>query len=212
MVWANVLRIRILESDSSSCSRTAEICLLARGFCSAVCSTKLGVVESSTASRIEQRKETGASNDIERATQLARNMVTKWGLSEKLGPLTYSEDDGEVFLGHSVTQHKGVSDETAHTIDGEVRSIIDRNYERSEKILKDNIDKLHLMADALIKYETIDTDQIDDIMEGKVPRPPSGWDDNDDNSSSAKKDSKAKSGESSKEDDAPSGEPPAKPA
>ena len=156
---------------------------------------------------------TGASNDIERATQLARNMVTKWGLSEKLGPLTYSEDDGEVFLGHSVTQHKGVSDETAHTIDGEVRSIIDRNYARSEKILKDNIDKLHLMAEALIKYETIDSDQIDDIMEGKVPRPPSDWDDNDDDGgSTTKKKRKTRSKKTSKEDDAPSGEPPAKPA
>jgi cell division protease FtsH len=156
---------------------------------------------------------TGASNDIERATQLARNMVTKWGLSEKLGPLTYSEDDGEVFLGHSVTQHKGVSDETAHTIDGEVRSIIDRNYERSETILKDNIDKLHLMADALIKYETIDSNQIDDIMEGKTPRPPSGWDDSDDDGTSVKKKRKARTKKAkSKDDDAPSGEPPAKPA
>ena len=125
---------------------------------------------------------TGASNDIERATQLARNMVTKWGLSEKLGPLTYSEDEGEVFLGHSVTQHKAVSDETAHTIDGEVRAIIDRNYARSEKILTDNIEKLHLMADALMRYETIDTEQIDDIMAGKAARTPAGWD-NDDSAS-----------------------------
>ena len=107
---------------------------------------------------------TGASNDIERATLLARNMVTKWGLSEKLGPLTYSEEDGEVFLGHSVTQHKAISDETSHTIDEEIRSIVDKNYARSEKILKENEDKLHLMAEALIKYETIDADQIDDLM------------------------------------------------
>jgi len=153
---------------------------------------------------------TGASNDIERATLLARNMVTKWGLSEKLGPLTYSEEDGEVFLGHSVTQHKAISDETSHTIDEEIRTIIDKNYARSEKILKENEDILHTMAKALIKYETIDSDQIDDLMEGKTPRPPSGWDDSDDDgSSSAKKKTKAKS---SKEDDAPSGEPPAKPA
>ena len=131
---------------------------------------------------------TGASNDIERATQLARNMVTKWGLSEKLGPLTYSEDDGEVFLGHSVTQHKAVSDETAHVIDGEVRSIIDKNYERAEKILTDNMEKLHLMADALIKYETIDTDQIDDIMAGKPARTPSGWDDDDSTSGKSEDD------------------------
>ena len=156
---------------------------------------------------------TGASNDIERATQLARNMVTKWGLSEKLGPLTYSEEDGEIFLGRSVTQHKAISDETAHTIDEEIRSIIDRNYERSEKILKENIEKLHLMAEALLKYETIDADQIDDIMEGKMPRPPSDWDDNDDEDSSAKKKRKTKSkSKSSKKEDAPPGEPPAKPA
>jgi cell division protease FtsH len=120
---------------------------------------------------------TGASNDIQRATELARNMVTKWGLSEKLGPLVYSEEEGEVFLGHSVTQHKQVSDETAHLIDEEVRNIIDRNYKRSEKILKENTDKLHLMAEALIKYETIDTEQIKDIMAGKEPRPPEDWTD-----------------------------------
>ena len=155
---------------------------------------------------------TGASNDIERATQLARNMVTKWGLSDKLGPLTYSEDDGEVFLGHSVTQHKAISDETAHTIDEEIRTIIDRNYERSENILKDNMDKLHLMAEALIKYETIDSDQIDDIMEGKVPRPPSGWDDHDDDDSPQKKKPKTGARKSSKDDGMPGSEPSAKPA
>ncbi|WP_207891869.1 ATP-dependent zinc metalloprotease FtsH [Thiogranum longum] len=120
---------------------------------------------------------TGASNDIQRATELARNMVTKWGLSERLGPLTYSEEEGEVFLGHSVTQHKNVSDETAHTIDAEIRSIIDRNYQRAEHLLKENLDKLHSMAEALIKYETIDSDQINDIMSGKPPRPPQDWDD-----------------------------------
>jgi len=120
---------------------------------------------------------TGASNDIQRATELARNMVTKWGLSERLGPLTYSEEEGEVFLGHSVTQHKNVSDETAHAIDGEIRSIIDRNYERTQRLLTENLDKLHNMADALIKYETIDAAQIDDIMAGKTPRPPQDWDD-----------------------------------
>ncbi len=118
---------------------------------------------------------TGASNDIMRSTELARNMVTKWGLSDKLGPLTYSEDEGEVFLGHSVAQHKAVSDETAHDIDQEIRSIIDRSYARAEEILKTNLDKLHMMADALMKYETIDSDQIDDIMAGKPPRPPTDW-------------------------------------
>lgn len=124
---------------------------------------------------------TGASNDIQRATELARSMVTKWGLSERLGPLTYSEEEGEVFLGHSVTQHKNVSDETAHAIDGEIRAIIDRNYERAQHLLTANVDKLHNMADALIKYETIDAAQIDDIMSGKVPRPPQDWDDSQSN-------------------------------
>ena len=115
---------------------------------------------------------TGASNDIQRATELARNMVTRWGLSEKLGPLTYSEEEGEVFLGHSVTKHKTVSDQTQDLIDEEVRGIVDRNYQRSVRILRDNEPRLHLMADALIRYETIDTDQIKDIMEGREPRPP----------------------------------------
>lgn len=122
---------------------------------------------------------TGASNDIQRTTELARNMVTKWGLSEKLGPLTYSEEEGEVFLGHSVTQHKNVSDETAHIIDEEIRSIVDRNYKRAKSILVENTDKLHIMAKALIKYETIDEHQIRDIMEGRPPRDPKGWDDHD---------------------------------
>jgi len=120
---------------------------------------------------------TGASNDIMRSTELARNMVTKWGLSEKLGPLTYSEDEGEVFLGHSVAQHKAVSDETAHDIDKEIRSIIDRSYKRARDILEANLDKLHMMAEALMKYETIDSGQIDDIMAGKPPGPPADWDD-----------------------------------
>ncbi len=120
---------------------------------------------------------TGASNDIERATEIARNMVTKWGLSEKLGPLTYSEEEGEVFLGRSVTQHKQVSDETAHVIDEEVRRIIDRNYDRAKTLLAENKEKLESMAQALIKYETIDHSQIVDIMEGRQPQPPEGWDD-----------------------------------
>ncbi len=131
---------------------------------------------------------TGASNDIERATDIARNMVTKWGLSEKLGPLTYSEDDGEVFLGRSVTQHKQVSDVTVHTIDEEVRRIVDRNYERAEQLLKEHEDKLHVMAKALMKYETIDMEQVKDIMEGREPRPPEGWDDSDDTPPEKKKD------------------------
>ncbi len=120
---------------------------------------------------------TGASNDIQRATQIARNMVTKWGLSEKLGPLMYDEEQEEVFLGHSVTQSKHVSDDTAHTIDEEVRKFVDRNYQRTQDILTENLDKLHLMAEALIKWETIDADQIDDIMNGRPPRPPKDWED-----------------------------------
>ena len=120
---------------------------------------------------------TGASNDIERATELARNMVTRWGLSDRLGPQTYSEESGEVFLGRSVTQHKQVSDVTAHVIDEEVRRVIDSNYQRAYKIIQTNMDKLQAMSEALIKYETIDEEQIKDIMEGRVPRPPRDWDD-----------------------------------
>ena len=120
---------------------------------------------------------TGASNDIERATEVARNMVTKWGLSDKLGPLTYTEDSGEVFLGRSVTQHKQVSDVTAHAIDEEVRRVIESNYQRARDVLTASIEKLHAMAEALIKYETIEEDQLKDIMAGRPPKPPSGWDD-----------------------------------
>ncbi len=120
---------------------------------------------------------TGASNDIERATTLARNMVTKWGLSDKLGPLTYTEESGEVFLGRQVTQHKQVSDETAHVIDVEVRRVIDTAYRKAQNILETNRDKLDAMAGALIKYETIDEQQIKDIMAGKTPKPPADWDD-----------------------------------
>ena len=126
----------------------------------------------------EEAVTTGASNDIERATEIARNMVTKWGLSQKMGPLAYSEEDGEVFLGHSVTQRKTISDDTAHSIDDEVRTIIDTNYTRAKTILTENLDKLHTMAKALVKYETINSDQINDIMEGKQPRPPEDWEDN----------------------------------
>jgi cell division protease FtsH len=117
---------------------------------------------------------TGASNDIERATETARNMVTKWGLSD-LGPLTYSEDDGEVFLGRSVTQHKLVSDVTAHAIDEEVRRIIEKNYARARQIIEGNVDKLHIMAEGLIRYETLDEEQIRDVMQGQMPRPPADW-------------------------------------
>ena len=118
---------------------------------------------------------TGASNDIERATKMARNMATKWGLSDELGPVTYGEEEDEVFLGRSVTQHKNVSNETARKIDEVVRDILDRAYGRTKQILTDNIDKLHVMADALLQYETIDARQIDDIMNGRVPGPPADW-------------------------------------
>ena len=124
---------------------------------------------------VPEQVTTGASNDIQRATEISRNMVTKWGLSDRLGPLVYNEEDGEVFLGHSIGKRKEVSDDTAHIIDEEIRAIIDGNYKRAEKILQDNLDKLHLMAEALLKYETIDTDQIRDIMAGKEPREPQGW-------------------------------------
>ncbi|HEY5803861.1 MAG TPA: ATP-dependent zinc metalloprotease FtsH [Lysobacter sp.] len=118
---------------------------------------------------------TGASNDIERATKMARNMVTKWGLSDELGPIAYGEEEDEVFLGRSVTQHKNVSNETAARIDEVVRSILDRAYGRTTEILKGNLDKLHAMAEALLLYETIDAHQIDDIMSGRVPGPPADW-------------------------------------
>jgi len=118
---------------------------------------------------------TGASNDIERTTELARSMVTKWGFSDRLGPLTYTEEEGEVFLGRSVTQHKQVSDVTVHAIDEEVRKIIDNTYSHATQILQDNIDKLHTMAAALVKYETIDMEQIKAIMEGREPPPPADW-------------------------------------
>ena len=118
---------------------------------------------------------TGASNDIERATKMARNMVTKWGLSDELGPITYAEDEEEVFLGRSVSQTKHVSDETARKIDVVVRGILDRAYERTTQILTDHMDKLHEMAKLLLKYETIDAPQIDAIMEGREPPPPMGW-------------------------------------
>lgn len=127
----------------------------------------------------KEKVTTGASNDIERATEIARNMVTKWGLSDRLGPLAYSEEEGEVFLGRSVTQHKHMSDETAHEIDAEVRDIIDRNYDRAEELLKEYMEQLHMMAAALMKYETIDRDQIDAIMAGNEPQPPKDWTDSD---------------------------------
>ncbi|MGN7919199.1 ATP-dependent zinc metalloprotease FtsH [Lysobacter sp. 22409] len=131
---------------------------------------------------------TGASNDIERATKMARNMVTKWGLSDEMGPIAYGEEEDEVFLGRSVTQHKNVSNETARRIDEVVRGILDKAYGRTSQILKDNLDKLHMMAEALLQYETIDAAQIDEIMAGREPGPPADW---------------AKSGRISKDDPGP---------
>jgi cell division protease FtsH len=118
---------------------------------------------------------TGASNDIMRATEIARKMVTSWGLSN-MGPLTFGQEESEVFLGRSVNQNKEVSDRTAQQIDDEVRVIIDRNYQRALHILTENKDTLHLMAESLIKFETIDAQQIKEIMLGKEPSPPEGWD------------------------------------
>ncbi|MGO4700233.1 ATP-dependent zinc metalloprotease FtsH [Dyella sp. 2RAB6] len=123
----------------------------------------------------EDKVTTGASNDIERATKMARNMATKWGLSDTLGPVTYGEEEDEVFLGRAVTQHKNVSNETARKIDEEVRAILDRAYARTKQVLTDNIDKLHMMAEALLQYETIDAHQIDEIMAGRMPGPPADW-------------------------------------
>lgn len=118
---------------------------------------------------------TGASNDIMRSTEIARKMVTSWGLST-LGPLTFGEEEEEVFLGRSMNKHKEMSDRTAQQIDEEVRAIIDRNYQRAKEILVANMQQLHIMAESLIKYETIDAKQIQEIMSGKEPTPPEDWD------------------------------------
>ncbi len=118
---------------------------------------------------------TGASNDLQRATEIVRNMVTKWGLSKRLGPLTYNQDNDTLLLGHPMAAGSKVSDATTLLIDEECRTIIDRIYQLAESILTKNIDKLHLMADALVKYETIDSDQIKQIMQGQIPNPPHDW-------------------------------------
>ncbi|MBK4775643.1 ATP-dependent zinc metalloprotease FtsH [Candidatus Pantoea edessiphila] len=123
---------------------------------------------------------TGASNDIKIATNLARNMITQWGFSEKLGPLLYAEEEGEVFLGRSVAKAKNISDETARIIDQEIRQLIDNNYQRAKYILCENMDILHAMKDALMKYETIDASQIDDLMARRQVRPPVSWENTND--------------------------------
>ncbi|MGQ9684782.1 MAG: ATP-dependent zinc metalloprotease FtsH [Thiobacillaceae bacterium] len=115
---------------------------------------------------------TGASNDFQRATDLARRMVTQWGMSEALGPMVYGDEEGEIFLGRSITTHKNVSEETMRKVDAEVRRIIDEQYARARKLIEENRDKVEAMAQALLKWETIDAEQIDDIMAGREPRPP----------------------------------------
>ena len=156
------------ESDRYSYSKRRLMCQLAALFGGRVAEEIIFGADAVT---------TGASNDIERATEIARNMVTKWGLSDVMGPLTYGEDQGEVFLGRSMTQRREVSDETNKKIDIEVRKIIDTAYDTAKSILKTHDDQLHVMADALMKYETIDDSQIKEIMEGKIPSAPADWDD-----------------------------------
>jgi cell division protease FtsH len=137
---------------------------------------------------------TGAGDDIKRATKLCRDMVTKWGLSERLGPLVYSDEDGEVFLGHSLTKTKEISEQTAEAIDQEVRRIVDKTYKTAKDILEDKIGILHKMAAALLKYETLDSDQIKDIMEGREPKAPKDWIDVNNNDESKGKTNVTKTG------------------
>jgi cell division protease FtsH len=118
---------------------------------------------------------TGASNDFERATQMARDMVTRYGMSDLLGPMVYAENEGEVFLGRSITKTTNVSEETMRKVDQEIRRIIDEQYALARKLIEENADKMHAMAKALLEWETIDSEQIDDIMAGKDPRPPKDW-------------------------------------
>jgi cell division protease FtsH len=115
---------------------------------------------------------TGASNDFERATTIARSMVTQWGMSDELGTMVYGENEGEVFLGRSITTHKNVSEATLQKVDQEIRKIIDQQYALAKKLILDNREKVEAMAKALMEWETIDADQINDIMAGKPPRPP----------------------------------------
>ena len=118
---------------------------------------------------------TGASNDFERATQIARDMVMRYGMTESLGPMVYAENEGEVFLGRSITKTTNMSESTMQKVDAEVRRIIDEQYGQARKLIEQNQDKMHAMAKALLEWETIDSDQLDDIMAGKEPRPPKDW-------------------------------------
>ena len=115
---------------------------------------------------------TGASNDFERATNLARDMVMKYGMTDALGPMVYAENEGEVFLGRSVTKTTNMSESTMQKVDAEVRRIIDEQYSLARRLIEENQDKMHAMAKALLEWETIDTEQLDDIMAGREPRPP----------------------------------------
>ncbi|TPH25423.1 ATP-dependent zinc metalloprotease FtsH [Haemophilus haemolyticus] len=145
----------------------------------------------------EENISTGASNDIKVATNIARNMVTQWGFSDKLGPILYTEDEGEVFLGRSMAKAKHMSDETAHAIDEEVRAIVNRNYARARQILTDNMDILHAMKDALVKYETIEEEQIKQLMNREPVTPPSGWEEHTGQSAYANSNNAQSAGENS---------------
>lgn len=118
---------------------------------------------------------TGASNDFERATQIARDMVMRYGMTAALGPMVYAENEGEVFLGRSVTKTTNMSEETMQKVDAEVRRIIDEQYALARRLIEEHSAKMHTMAKALLEWETIDGDQLDDIMAGKEPRPPKDW-------------------------------------
>lgn len=118
---------------------------------------------------------TGASNDFERATAIARDMVTRYGMTDELGPVVYAENEGEVFLGRSITKTTHMSEETMQKVDKQIRKIIDEQYALARKLIEDNKDKMHAMAKALLEWETIDSDQIDEIMAGKEPSPPKDW-------------------------------------
>jgi cell division protease FtsH len=115
---------------------------------------------------------TGASNDFERATEIARRMVTQWGMSDVLGTMVYGENEGEVFLGRSITTHKNVSEATLQKVDSEIRRIVDEQYKLARRLLEENRDKVEAMARALLEWETLDAEQLNDIMAGKPPRPP----------------------------------------
>jgi len=156
-----------------------------------------------------EKVSTGASNDIERATNLARKMVTQWGFSEKMGPMLFAEEEGEVFLGRTSAKSLHMSDETANAIDAEIKEFVNRNYQRAEQILKDNIDILHSMKDALMHYETIDALQIDYLMERKEVRPPADFhgDNKDSNEPPKSGNAKSESAEADAEKQADKAEP-----